>query len=688
MSASPPPPGWKRKRFHLSITLELLLGYGGLIFLAVAAVLALAVNASSQNTVSLMIDKAELVMDGLEMRVRSQLEPARYQAEYLAGMISRGEVDSTSHASMETALRAALAAAPQITGVGFVDPRGFWLSARRPTIDSPVTFGIFPDPVSTAEAMEIARLTDGPVWTDPEWVADLKASFLTVRVPVRRNGQLIGAVVTGVSFQDLSRFLQDLQTETGEHAFILFKDDHVLAHPELVGRLDDFADARQQGLPPLPLLSSLTDPIARAIWTETDSLGVATGRGGARAGTAVDVRIGGTTGDPPPTQTLAAGLSMPGSAAERLTALEFRDATVPIPRPQNGENSVDEVDYFYLLKRISSFSVQPWVLVIAFDADTVNREANRVLWLFIIGVCILIGSVVLSLLLGRGISREIRQLSNAALALRTLDFRNVPELTDSRYTEISEAANAFNTLIGGLRWFETYVPKSLVLRLMRRDVRKTGVISEERTVTVMFTDIRGFSAMAETMNPVEMATLLNSHFNGIATCIEAEGGTVDKFIGDAIMAFWGAPEDQPDHACRALRAARAIAELIERQSAEDRAAGRPTLSLRIGIHSGPVVVGNIGTTSRLNYTIVGDTVNAAARLEALGSDMADDHWMAGGCCIVLTSGDTMAAAGAAAGDCPVAMRQIGDYSLRGRAGIVTVWRMDGTNPSPDAEGCR
>src|SRR5690606_30415920 len=133
------------------------------------------------------------------------------------------------------------------------------------------------------------------------------------------------------------------------------------------------------------------------------------------------------------------------------------------------------------------------------------------------------------------------------------EAENVP---DSRFRELSDAASAFNSMIAALRWFEAYLPKSLVLRLMHRS--DVAVKSEERELTIMFTDIRAVSTLAEKMRPWEIAELLNRHFNLLAGCIEAEGGTVDKYIGDCIMAFWGAPEEMEDHAARALRAAAAI----------------------------------------------------------------------------------------------------------------------------------
>jgi class 3 adenylate cyclase len=154
-----------------------------------------------------------------------------------------------------------------------------------------------------------------------------------------------------------------------------------------------------------------------------------------------------------------------------------------------------------------------------------------------------------------------------------------------------------------------------VTRLIRAGDAGT-IRPEARELTVMFTDIAGFTAMSETRPAPEVADFLNEHFALLGACVEAEGGTVDKFIGDALMAFWGAPETQTDTAPRACRAALAIARAVDADNARRTAAGRPAIRIRIGLHSGPVVVGNVGWPGRINYTIVGDTVNTCQRLEA------------------------------------------------------------------------
>ena len=155
----------------------------------------------------------------------------------------------------------------------------------------------------------------------------------------------------------------------------------------------------------------------------------------------------------------------------------------------------------------------------------------------------------------------------------------------------------------------------------------------------MFTDIVGFTATCETMTASEVAAFINQHLTLISACVVDEGGTIDKFIGDAMMAFWGAPARLDNPAAAACRAAIAIQKALAADNAQRVAAGLAPVRIRIGIHMGPVVVGDIGAPNRINYTIVGDAVNATQRLESLGKTVDPDAET-----IVLVSHDIAAAA--------------------------------------------
>ena len=137
---------------------------------------------------------------------------------------------------------------------------------------------------------------------------------------------------------------------------------------------------------------------------------------------------------------------------------------------------------------------------------------------------------------------------------------------------------------------------------------------EKRPVAVLFSDIRGFTALSESMRPDETATLLTEYFTQMVECVFRHDGTLDKFLGDGLMAQWGAPIGSPDDADKALDAAREMMRELEKLNAIWRAAGRPELQIGIGLNFGEAFAGNIGSERRLEYTIIGDTVNTAKRV--------------------------------------------------------------------------
>ena len=189
-------------------------------------------------------------------------------------------------------------------------------------------------------------------------------------------------------------------------------------------------------------------------------------------------------------------------------------------------------------------------------------------------------------------------------------------------------------------------------------------MTRERTVTVMFTDIRGFGALSQRLSAHEVADLLNDHFDLLSRQIEATGGTVDKFIGDSVMAFWGAPDEQPDHAERALRAAGLIREAMAADNAARKARGEAPIQVRIGINTGPAVVGNIGSSrpGQLHpdrrHGERCRTAGAAGRRAAAGRGR-------GG------AGQR----GVRAGRAPTPLQALGRRELRGMAGSVEVYRL-------------
>ena len=164
--------------------------------------------------------------------------------------------------------------------------------------------------------------------------------------------------------------------------------------------------------------------------------------------------------------------------------------------------------------------------------------------------------------------------------------------------------------------FATYVPPELV-RQMLRNPERYGMQARAEELTVMFCDLRGFTSLSETMEPLALQALLNDVLSRLTHVIRAHQGTIDKYMGDCVMAFWGAPVAQPDHARLAVDAAVAMSAAMRQLNAERAARGEPALAVGIGLNTGVMSVGNMGSDLRRAYTVIGDAVNLAARLESL-----------------------------------------------------------------------
>jgi adenylate cyclase len=164
--------------------------------------------------------------------------------------------------------------------------------------------------------------------------------------------------------------------------------------------------------------------------------------------------------------------------------------------------------------------------------------------------------------------------------------------------------------------FQHYVSPAVIKQLLERP-ESLHLGGEEKELTAMFADIRGFTSLSESLAPSALVELLNEYLSEMTETIFRHRGTLDKYIGDAIMVFWGAPFPQPDHANRACAAALEMLQVLRKLQTRWEKQGRPPIDIGIGINTGPMLVGNMGSTRRFNFTIIGDNVNLASRLEGL-----------------------------------------------------------------------
>lgn len=193
--------------------------------------------------------------------------------------------------------------------------------------------------------------------------------------------------------------------------------------------------------------------------------------------------------------------------------------------------------------------------------------------------------------------------------------------------------------------FGKYVPEEIARGLI---ADQGAFTPEQRTATVMFTDIEGFTALAETMEPAEVLLMLDDYFEALGTRISAEGGVVGQFQGDALIATFNVPVPNRDHAAAALRAALAIQRAMEEMTFRGK-----TLKTRIGLNTGRVVSGSVGSRGRRSYTVYGDVVNAAARIEALNKEFGTR---------ILAAESTIGAAGEG-----FSVTEVASQTMRGRS---------------------
>ncbi len=267
-----------------------------------------------------------------------------------------------------------------------------------------------------------------------------------------------------------------------------------------------------------------------------------------------------------------------------------------------------------------------WTAVLVPGRDLLAEVAQQREYLLIATGIALGAALLYSLLLARSYSRPLEALARQSTRIRNLDFR-FDETVDAPLEEIRALAVAQQQSLAVLQSFSRYVPVDVVRELVSEgEIARIG--GRTRTLTILFSDIAGFTTIAEGMQPQALADHMAEYFEAMIDAIQAEGGTVDKLVGDAIVAFWGAPRPLEDHAAHGVRAVLACRERLGRLEEEWGTRGLPPLPTRFGLASGPVVVGNIGAPSRLAYTVLGDTVNFASRLEGLNKryftmDLAD-----------------------------------------------------------------
>jgi adenylate cyclase len=327
-------------------------------------------------------------------------------------------------------------------------------------------------------------------------------------------------------------------------------------------------------------------------------------------------------------------------------------------------------DYVALFSELPAGSAKEWrVLVVTPMNDFIgelNRTNRLLIWAAVVLTLVEGGLIYI---MARRISAPIVAVSDAIQRIRTLSFGG--ELpTGSRIREVAQLQRATGLLASALRSFSLFAPVGIVRELIESG-RPVAPFVEQRFMTILFSDVEGFTSIAEKLSPQELSEQTSRYFELVTSAVSQEGGTVDKFIGDSVMAFWGAPaaaENQAFKACvAALRAQHRMSHLNARWIAE----GKKPMRVRIGIHCADVVVGNVGSPERLNYTAMGDGVNVASRIEGLNKQFGSS---------ICISQDVQMQVGSS-----VVSRPLGQISVRGRESEIKVYELLAIAGSDDPE---
>jgi adenylate cyclase len=308
-----------------------------------------------------------------------------------------------------------------------------------------------------------------------------------------------------------------------------------------------------------------------------------------------------------------------------------------------------------------------WIGVLIPESDLLGerrRERVALMWLTVAALGV---ATLMSFLLSRAYSDPLRELVNYSSHLQLLET-DMEVRVDSRLKEVRHLADAQENMRRALDSFGRYVPVAVVRQLLSRG-EAAAIGGHEAEVTVLFTDIVGFTSIAESMSAADLTVHMSDYFDEVIGILQRHGATVDKLIGDAVMAFWGAPEPISNHARLAVEAVIEIHDWLERANNDWPAKGLPPLPTRFGLASGEVTVGNIGSHSRLSYTVLGDTVNLASRLEGLNSKLGT--W-------VLADENVCVASGS-----DFAWKEVDQVKIKGKEKPVRVFKLVGRKRSKD-----
>jgi class 3 adenylate cyclase len=455
---------------------------------------------------------------------------------------------------------------------------------------------------------QAARRNLGLAITDPIINPDTGYPVISMGYPIRVDGQFIGVVSANITMDVLSNFLNTHRASPNSITLIADRLGNVIAHPVASKGM-----WRSKGRIALATLPDLTD-------------------------------------------------------LQVAKAAELRKV-MGIDRI-NFELGPDSKEYVALFTRFPEQFFKQWEVVVVTPTDDfvgeLKQTNRKLIWLM--AALVLLESALIYFMAGK-ISRPIEIVSRAIERIRSLSFGQSPS-PDSRVREIGQLQRATVLLENALRSFSVFVPVGLVRELIESGKPLAPTV-EPRFMTIFFSDLENFTTISEQLSPQELSEQTSHYFENVTVAVAEEQGTIDKFIGDSVMAFWGAPTALEDHVYRACRAALKASRRMKRLNAVWVTEGRKPMPMRVGVHCANVVVGNVGSPQRLSYTVMGDGVNIASRVEGLNKQFGTSI------CISDSVYERVAER--------VVARPLQRLSVKGRHGEFLVYELLGLVGTDDAE---
>ncbi|MEM7206273.1 MAG: adenylate/guanylate cyclase domain-containing protein [Pseudomonadota bacterium] len=573
-------------------------GVTALLIISVGIVGFIGVGQATHSTRALWAEQSRTLINAMEESIDTQLSPLRDQALWVAQNISTLD----DRESLDEFIFGTLAATPQVLGVALFTPDGKsrqWQRDERQAQNFD-----WSDRSQILDWIGQVETSGTPTWREPIWLGgELGISTLLHDIPLYdADERFIGVFSQIVPITDFSLLLSRNYASTGVTPFVLYDEDYVLAHPFLINNLI----RNETGYKALLDIEELGDVILT-------------------------------------------GLAMPTSEEPFIADATDLDTKVV----KWGDDH-----FIYIYRTVTRYGDKPWTIGAYINSSLLpNDETDRLIRTSLVALSVLVVAVIAAIVIGRRVSIPIVAIANAAGRVESGELSGAEKLPSSSIREINTANTSFNKMVDGLaerdmmrNTLGRFVPEEVANSLLAGGGNIEPLVTD---ATILFCDIADFTRMTESLGPVRTVNVLNHYFSSMVEILERHGGVVTQFQGDAILATFNVPVTNAQHAANAIVAAHAMLHAVDTSRFADQ-----VIRIRIGINSGPVVAGAIGAEGRLNYTVHGDAVNLAARLESLNKEY-DTR--------LLVAGSTLALAG------EENYVRVGDVAVRGQTQSITVF---------------